>query len=114
MAKSVLSRGLADGYAAAAASLMECSLSGFPMIARSDPAAAIGYEPTPPRTILASSTVPSLVVRNHVATPSTGKSNEPRRRSFQYVARQPLVGGRRISVSSSSGRLFRYLIPSSL
>ena len=88
--------------------------SFFPIIACAESVTSIGWEPTPPRMILACSTVPSPAIRRQVATPRTGKSNVPRRRSFQYVARQPFVGGRWISVSSSSGRLLRWRIPSSL
>src|SRR5207302_1657996 len=47
------------------------------------------------------------------ATPSTGKSNEPRRRSFKYTERQPSAGGSWMSATISSGRLARYSIPSS-
>ena len=34
-----------------------------------------------------------FALRIQAATPSTGKSKAPRRRSFWYDARQPLVGG---------------------
>src|SRR5438445_340597 len=45
--------------------------------------ATTGWDATAPRTMRASSTVPSGACRSAAATPRTGKSNEPRRRSFQ-------------------------------
>ena len=47
------------------------------------------------------------------ATPSTGKSNEPRRRSLRYTERTPSAGGSTISVTISPGCLVRYWMPSS-
>jgi hypothetical protein len=65
------------------ASAIVSSLSFLPL--RNSPAFSTrnGREATAPSAILASSTVPSFASRTAAATPSTGKSNEPRRRSFQ-------------------------------
>src|SRR5438309_2005251 len=61
---------------------------------------------TPPGTILASATRrPSHLTQ--AATPSTGKSNEPRRRSLAYTASHPAAAGRRTSTRISSGCLVR-------
>src|SRR5207249_3039562 len=65
-----------------------------------------------PTTIRASRTT-SPSIWTATATPSTGKSNEPRRRSFRYAERQPSAGGSRMSVRISSGRFARYSMPSS-
>src|SRR5213078_2818581 len=52
--------------------------------------------------------------RARTATPSTGKSNEPRRRSLTYAERSPSAGGGTwTEVKISSRRRVRYAMPSS-
>ena len=81
--KSVLSIGLA-GLAAASAA---CAITLVGQRLADERAAAavasIGRDATAPSTMRASSTVPSSAIFTAAATDSTGKSNEPRRRSFQ-------------------------------
>src|SRR5437879_13326477 len=72
----------------------------------------MGDEPTAPSTRRASSTTPSETL-TAAATPRIGKSNEPRRRSFSYIMRQPSEAGNSIEERISSGRRVRYRMPSS-
>jgi hypothetical protein len=79
---SVLSMGLARLATSPDACAMTSSVSFFPF--RNSPAFSTrnGLEATAPSAILASCTT-SPSVRTAAATPRIGKSNEPRRRSFQ-------------------------------
>jgi hypothetical protein len=82
MSRSALSSGFAREATFAPASAMTSSVSRLPT-STSPPFVTTGRDATAPSTIRASSTVPSGAVRTAAATPSTGKSNAPRRRSFQ-------------------------------
>ena len=83
-AKSVLSSGLARRAAASARLRDRPRRRGVRRRATGGRVgASCGREPTPPRTMRASSTTPPASSRTAAATPSTGKSNDPRRRSFQ-------------------------------
>jgi hypothetical protein len=79
MVRSVLSRGRAALAAFSAVSSMRSSVSALP---RSPEASTeTGCDPTPPKTIRASSTVPFSSLAT-AATERIGKSNAPRRRHF--------------------------------
>src|SRR3990172_3469472 len=80
--RSVLSRGLDGRAATPATSAISAGVRRSPT--RSAPAstASRGWEATAPRTIFAVFTRPPSRLRA-TATPRTGKSNEPRRRSFR-------------------------------
>src|SRR2546429_4379050 len=79
--KSVLSRGLAGRYAAAAAAAIASSESSVPTSAPPASGTSCGQLATPPSTMRASATFPVSHL-THAATPSTGKSNASRRRSL--------------------------------
>src|SRR5207248_1046156 len=86
--KSVLSRGLAGRYAAAAAAAIASSESSVPTSAPPASGTSCGQLATPPSTMRASATFPvsrfpfPVSHLTHAATPSTGKSNASRRRSL--------------------------------
>ena len=78
----MLSMGLATEATFRPTSAIASSVSFLPT--SSSPALVRrGREDTAPSAMRASSTVPSRATFTAAATPSTGKSNEPRRRSFQ-------------------------------
>src|SRR6266576_1195555 len=84
--KSVLSIGFAGRYAASAAAAIASSDRSVPASAAPASGTSCGQLATPPSTIRASTTRSPLPAPCshfvHAATPSTGKSNEPRRRSL--------------------------------
>src|SRR5205814_9543189 len=92
--KSVLSIGRAGTLASSAASAITSSLGRRPTRYAAAADASIGRDATAPNTRRAASMVPSGAIFADPATDSTGKSNEPRRRSFQYVLRHPIKDGR--------------------
>src|SRR2546425_4538408 len=110
--KSVLSRGFAGPAARSATRAIRSRVSRWPTSAAAAFSAGRGSEAPAPSTMRASRTI-SPSIRRATATPSTGKSNEPRRRSLRYAERQPSAGGSRMSATTSSGRLARYSMPSS-
>src|SRR5256885_156649 len=79
--KSVLSSGLAGRYAASAAAAIASPERSVPVSTLPASTISCGRLATPPRTIDPDSTVRSSHLI-HAATPSTGKSNEPRRRNL--------------------------------
>src|SRR5262245_23815892 len=110
--RSVLSSGL-DGTAARdAVASITSAVSRWPSSMCPASTASRGNDATAPSTIRACRTI-SPSMRRATATPRTGKSKEPRRRSLRYADRSPSAGGSVIWVSSSSGRFARYSIPSS-
>jgi hypothetical protein len=82
---------------------MDASVNGSPKRVAAAAGAATGREATAPSTIRASVTAPSLPNCAAAATDSTGKSNAPRRRSFQYVLRHPVATGNWTVVRISVG-----------
>src|SRR5438132_517708 len=84
--KSVLSIGFAGRYAASAAAAIASSDRSVPASAAPASGTSCGQLATPPSTIRASTTRSPLPAPCshfvHAATRSTGKSNEPRRRSL--------------------------------
>ena len=69
--------------ASSAASSMAPSSTGLPHRTPGASATTLGADATAVRTILAPSHVPDASIRKAAATPSTGKSKEPRRRSLR-------------------------------
>ena len=110
--KSVLSSGFDGRAAAAATARISSGVSRCPASSAAAAGASRGWEATAPSTIVPARTTPPSIW-SATATPSTGKSKEPRRRSFRYAHRVPAAGGSVNSVRISSGRLARYAIPSS-
>ena len=86
---------------------MSSSVIRRPASAAAAAGTSIGRDATAPSTIRAASTVPSARIFAAAATDNTGKSNEPRRRSFQYVLRHPSRGGRCTAARTSAGCLVR-------
>src|SRR5213080_782452 len=84
--KSVLSIGFAGRYAASAAAATPSSDRSVPASAAPASGTSCGQLATPPSTIRASTTRSPLPAPGshliHAATPSTGKSKDPRRRSL--------------------------------
>src|SRR5262249_4503250 len=104
--KSVLSSGFAGPAAASAARVIVSDVSRSPTSAAAAAGASRGVDATAPRTMRAART-PSPSRRRATATPRTGKSNEPRRRSFRYTESQPSAAGSTSAVRISSRRLAR-------
>src|SRR6266550_2563709 len=102
MSKSVLSRGLAMRAARVAALAIDSSSSGPPTSDLAASAARSGRHATEPTTMRASRTMSFEDNSRAAATDKTGKSKEPRRRSFQYVLFQPSQESR--STSGSPAR----------
>src|SRR5207237_1252458 len=109
--KSVLSIGFAGRYAASAAAHIAASDRAVPASAAPASGTSCGQLATPPSTILASTTRSPLPAPCshlvHAATPSTGKSNDPRRRSLWYTASQPSGAGSCTVARISSGCFVR-------
>ena len=104
--------GRADLKAASAAAAMASSSILEPTSAVRAASTRMGRDATAVTAMRASATVlPSM--RTAAASPTIGKSKEPRSRALRYVLRHPSATGSLTSVTISSRRIVRYRIPSS-